>query len=90
MDHRAPRPDRRTPRFLTVPVVPMAHSYPTEAEQDIPPGERLGFGFGLDFAPFLPYASSCPERVLLSLNGSRSAAPRTRQEAHRARAALAG
>ena len=71
MDHRVPRSDRRTPRFLTVPVVPTIHSYPAEAEQDIPPGERLRFGFGLDFVPFLPCRLSCPERLFHAPDGLR-------------------
>jgi hypothetical protein len=61
MDLRAPRLDRRTPRFLTArfrPDVPLITRQ--KQNKDIPPGERLGCLLGPDFTPFLPSDTLCP------------------------------
>ena len=42
MDSRAPRLDRRTPRFLTVPLSRPSIVTRPKQKKDIPPGERLG------------------------------------------------
>src|SRR5215471_18641855 len=82
MDSRAPRLDRRTPRFLTVrvcPDVPLVTR--PKQNKDIPPGERLGYllwpgfhpipalGFGLSRDPLLSsfrLAISASERITMS------------------------